>query len=153
MVLPVAHNFSLSSPGIIGTLINGGKVVLAESVGSDEAFELIEREKVTFTALVPALLNLWLEREWEEADLSSLVSSRLAARRSIPAWRRAWSRCSAPDGQPVFGTAEGLICTTSLDDEESVICNTQGCPILAPPTKSASSMLTTGTCRAARRAN
>ena len=29
----------------------------------------------------------------------------------------------------VFGTAEGLICMTSLDDEEDVICNTQGYPI------------------------
>ena len=28
-----------------------------------------------------------------------------------------------------FGTAEGLICMTSLDDDEDVICNTQGYPI------------------------
>lgn len=130
VVLPVAHNFSLSSPGIIGTLINGGKVVLAESVGSDEAFELIEREKVTFTALVPALLNLWLEaREWEEADLSSLVFIEAGGAAVDPGMAARVEPVLGCKMVNVFGTAEGLICTTSLDDEESVICNTQGRPI------------------------
>lgn len=115
VVLPVAHNFSLSSPGIIGTLINGGKVVLAESVGSDEAFELIEREKVTFTALVPALLNLWLEaREWEEADLSSLVFIEAGGAAVDPGMAARVEPVLGCKMVNVFGTAEGLICTLSL---------------------------------------
>ena len=53
--------------------MHGGKVVLAGNIGPEEAFALIERERITFTALVPALLNLWLEvKEWEDADISSL---------------------------------------------------------------------------------
>ena len=130
VVLPVAHNFSLSSPGIIGTLLSGGKVVLSESAGSDTAFDLIEREKITFTALVPALLGLWLEaREWEEADLSSLVfieAGGSAVDPGMAARVEAAFNCKLVN---VFGTAEGLICMTSLDDDEDVICNTQGYPI------------------------
>ena len=130
VVLPAAHNFSLSAPGIIGTLMHGGKVVLAGNVGPEEAFAFIERERVTFTALVPALLNLWLEvREWEEVDISSL--------RFIEAGGSAVDPGMAARVEPVlgckmvnvFGTAEGLICTTSLDDDEETICNTQGRPI------------------------
>ena len=132
VVLPAAHNFSLSAPGIFGTLLNGGKVVLAASAGVDEAFELIEKEKVTYTALVPALLNLWLEaREWEEADLSSL--------RFIQAGGAAVDPGMAARVLPelgcklmnVFGTAEGLISMTAPDDSEDIICTTQGTPISA----------------------
>ena len=130
VVLPVAHNFSLSSPGIVGTLLNGGKIVLAESVGSDEAFELIEREKVTFTALVPALLNLWLEaREWEEADLSSLVFIEAGGAAVDPGMAARVEPVLGCKMVNVFGTAEGLICTTAPEDDEEVICNTQGRPI------------------------
>ena len=130
VVLPAAHNFSLSAPGIIGTFMHGGKVVLAGNIGPEEAFALIERERITFTALVPALLNLWLEvKEWEDADISSL--------RFIEAGGSAVDPGMAARVEPVlgckmvnvFGTAEGLICTTSLDDDEETICNTQGWPI------------------------
>lgn len=132
VVLPVAHNFSLSSPGIIGTFISGGKVVLAESVGVEEAFELIEREKVTFTALVPALLNMWLEaREWEDADLSSLKFIEAGGAAVDPGMAARVLPVLGCKMMNVFGTAEGLICTTSPDDEEDVICHTQGYPISA----------------------
>lgn len=130
VVLPAAHNFSLSAPGIIGTLLNGGKVVLAESAGVDEAFELIERERVTFTALVPALLNFWLEaREWEDADLSSLAFVQAGGAPVDPGMAERVEPVLGCRLVNVFGTAEGLICMTSPDDPLEVICNTQGTPI------------------------
>ncbi|MBW7462486.1 AMP-binding protein, partial [Paenibacillus sepulcri] len=71
--LPAAHNYPLSSPGVLGTLYAGGKVVLAPGPSPDEAFPLIERERVTITALVPPLAMIWLEASSSlSSDLSSL---------------------------------------------------------------------------------
>ncbi|WP_281166513.1 AMP-binding protein [Psychromonas hadalis] len=38
--LPIAHNFPLACPGILGTLSVGGSVVMARTPGNDEAFPL-----------------------------------------------------------------------------------------------------------------
>lgn len=43
-VLPAAHNFPLSSPGSLGTLYAGGRVVLCPRPSPEVAFPLIERE-------------------------------------------------------------------------------------------------------------
>jgi len=53
--LPAAHNFPLGCPGILGTLSAGGRVVLASSPDAETALELVERERVTATALAPRL--------------------------------------------------------------------------------------------------
>lgn len=132
-VLPVAHNFPLCCPGILGTLSAGGKVVMCKTTSCDEAFPLIEKEKVTITALVPSVVQVWLEvLEWDTScDLSSLqvlqvggsmLDENLAARVVQE------MKCGL---QQVFGMAEGLICCTSLDDPESVIFSSQGRPISA----------------------
>ncbi len=130
VVLPAAHNFSLSSPGILGTLSAGGRIVLSESSACDEAFALIEKEKITITALVPALLNLWLEAvEWEDADISSL---RLIQVGGSPLPSAVALNVEPKLGcklQQVFGTAEGLICQTAPDDPAEVVLYTQGRPI------------------------
>ena len=63
----------MSSPGTFGTFYAGGKVVLATGGSPDEAFALIEEEKVTITALVPPLAMIWLDAaSSRNADLSSL---------------------------------------------------------------------------------
>ncbi|MGW6913806.1 (2,3-dihydroxybenzoyl)adenylate synthase [Kitasatospora sp. NPDC054939] len=134
-VLPAAHNFPLSSPGTLGTLYAGGKVVLCPQPSPEVAFPLIEREGVTVTGLVPPLALLWLEAaERERAqgrghDLGSLEVllvggakfSEEAARRVRPVLD-----CTL---QQVFGMAEGLVNYTRLDDPEEVVVTTQGRPI------------------------
>jgi yersiniabactin salicyl-AMP ligase len=128
--LAVAHNFTLSCPGVLGTLLSGGKVVLAQTSGCDEVFPLIEQEKVTFTALVPPLLNLWLEcRAWDDSDLSCLQLIQVGGARlesTLAAKVKPTFNCQL---QQVFGMAEGLICCTRLDDTDEVILHTQGRPI------------------------
>lgn len=128
--LAVAHNFTLSCPGVLGTLLSGGTVVLAQTAGCDEVFPLIEREKVTITALVPPLVTLWLEcREWDDSDLSSLQLLQVGGARlesSLAARITPTLGCAL---QQVFGMAEGLICCTRLDDPPEVILHTQGRPI------------------------
>ncbi|MGR3779423.1 salicylate synthase [Bacillus paramycoides] len=132
-VLPISHNFPLCCPGIFGTLSVGGKVVLSKTTSCDEAFPLIERENVTVTALVPAIVKLWLEvLEWDKSsDISSLQLIQVGgsmldkdlSQRIMPEMK-----CKL---QQIFGMAEGLICCTSLDDHEDVIHNTQGRPMSA----------------------
>lgn len=129
-VLPIAHNYPLSSPGVLGTLYAGGRVVLAAGSSPDEAFPLIERERVTITGLVPPLALIWLEAiSSRHYDLSSLKVLQVggakfsaeAARRVKPAFG-----CTL---QQVFGMAEGLVNYTRLDDGEETIVNTQGRPM------------------------
>ncbi|MFJ1836705.1 MULTISPECIES: (2,3-dihydroxybenzoyl)adenylate synthase [unclassified Streptomyces] len=129
-VLPAAHNFPLSSPGSLGTLYAGGRVVLCPRPSPEVAFPLIEREGVTLTGLVPPLALLWTEAATVTGhDLSSLdvllvggaKFSEEAARRVGPAFG-----CTL---QQVFGMAEGLVNYTRLDDPDEVIVTTQGRPI------------------------
>ncbi|MEU2512432.1 (2,3-dihydroxybenzoyl)adenylate synthase [Streptomyces syringium] len=128
--LPAAHNFPLSSPGTLGALYAGARVVLAPQPSPDVAFPLIEREGVTITGLVPPLALVWTEAAPSSPhDLSTLEVllvggakfSEEAARRVRPALG-----CTL---QQVFGMAEGLVNYTRLDDPEETIVTTQGRPI------------------------
>lgn len=130
VVLPTAHNFALACPGLLGTLMAGGTVVLSPTPSPDDAFALIEREKVTITAVVPPIALLWLDAvEWEDADLSSLAvlqvgGSKLGAE---PAARVGPALgCTL---QQVFGMAEGLLNYTRLDDPAELVIGTQGRPL------------------------
>ncbi|KPL35634.1 enterobactin synthase subunit E [Streptomyces anulatus] len=129
-VLPAAHNFPLSSPGSLGTLYAGGRVVLCPAPSPEVAFPLIEHEGVTITGLVPPLALLWTEAAPGTAhDIGSLdvllvggaKFSEEAARRVRPALG-----CTL---QQVFGMAEGLVNYTRLDDPVETIVTTQGRPI------------------------
>lgn len=128
--LPVAHNFPLSSPGTLGTLYAGGRVVLAPRPSPDDTFPLIEKERVTITALVPPLALIWLDAvPSRNYDLSSLQVLQVGgAKFSAEAARRVRPvlGCTL---QQVFGMAEGLVNYTRLDDPEEIIVNTQGRPI------------------------
>src|SRR5690606_33658612 len=83
--LPMAHNFPMSSPGFLGTLYAGGRVVLSPSPSPEACFELIAREKVTQCSLVPPLLMLWLDAaERSKPDLSSLRVIQVGGAKLIP---------------------------------------------------------------------
>ncbi|MFE5831722.1 (2,3-dihydroxybenzoyl)adenylate synthase [Streptomyces sp. NPDC056508] len=128
--LPAAHNFPLSSPGSLGTLYAGGRVVMCPQPAPDVAFPLIRDEGVTITGLVPPLALAWIDAAPGSAyDLSTLdvllvggaKLSDEAARRVRPALG-----CTL---QQVFGMAEGLVCYTRLDDDPETVVTTQGRPI------------------------
>src|SRR5439155_1058955 len=59
--LPAGHNFPLACPGILGTLLAGGRVVTLPSPEPARAFATIAAEGVTHTAVVPAVAGRWLE--------------------------------------------------------------------------------------------
>ena len=112
--LPVAHNFPLCCPGLLGTLDVGGKVVLASATSPDDILDAITEEGVTITALVPAMVTVCMEMlEWDENyDISSLRILQVGgamledslADKIIEEWP-----CKL---MQVFGTAEGLLSFT-----------------------------------------
>lgn len=131
--LPIAHNFPLCCPGVLGILDQGGKVVLCKNTSPDEILSQITEEKVTITALVPAMVNVCMEMmEWEDVyDVSSLKVLQVGgamledtlADKIIAEWP-----CKL---MQVFGTAEGLLCFTHVDDPHEIVSRCQGDPISA----------------------
>jgi 2,3-dihydroxybenzoate-AMP ligase len=130
-VLPLGHNFPLACPGIIGTLLAGGTVVVGPSPDPAKVFALIEREGVTATAAVPAVAQRWLEyRAANQAhDLSSLRLLQVGGARLADELAHRVRPTLGCTLQQVFGMAEGLLNYTRLDDPDSVICATQGRPM------------------------
>ncbi|AQR65658.1 salicylate synthase [Aquaspirillum sp. LM1] len=125
--LPVAHNFPLSCPGLLGVWQAGGCVVMARTPGFDETFPLIARERVTLTALVPPLVQLWVSaREWDNSDLSSLEVLQVGGSRLDRGLAAAITPALGCQLQQVFGMAEGLICCTRLNDPLQQVLHTQG---------------------------
>lgn len=129
-VLPVAHNYPLSSPGTLGTLYAGGRVVLARSGSPDIAFPLIAQEGVTIAAVVPPLALIWLDAAASRrCDLASLKVLQVGgAKFSAEAAGRVRETLGCTL-QQVYGMAEGLVNYTRLDDPEEIIVNTQGRPM------------------------
>lgn len=130
VALPAAHNFPMSSPGWLGALYAGARVVMSPRPGPDTTFPLIARERVTCVGLVPPLALLWSDAAARTThDLSSLQVVQVGGAKLVPeAARRVVSglKCTL---QQVFGMAEGLINYTRLDDPEEIIIDTQGRPI------------------------
>jgi len=130
--LPIAHNYPMSSPGVLGALYAGARVVLSPSPSPEAAFPLIEREGVTMTSLVPPLLLVWLQaRPNSRHDLSTLKVMQVGGAKLAPEVARRVRPVLGITLQQVFGMAEGLVNYTRLDDPEEVIVNTQGRPISA----------------------
>lgn len=130
--LPVAHNFPMSSPGVFGALHAGATVVMCPSPTPDVAFQLIEREKVTISGLVPPLALAWLQAAKTTArDLSSLQVLQVGGAKFMPESARRVAPELGCKLQQVFGMAEGLVNYTRLDDTDELIVETQGRPISA----------------------
>lgn len=128
--LPMSHNMPMAGPGFVGTLCAGGKIVITQLPSPDECFPLIERERVTITALVPPLAILWLEAaSTASEDLSSLKTLEVGGAKLSPEIARRIRpvlNCTLVQG---FGFTEGQAYMTRLDDPEHVITETQGRPI------------------------
>jgi len=125
--IPASHNFSFANPGIIGTMLHGGKIVMASSGSPDEILELIDQEKVNLTAMVPSLLALCSEMaEWEEYDYSSLQTVLVGGSLlTFPVLAKAEAAFGCKVRQ-VYGTAEGLNTITDADMSSEQTAGCQG---------------------------
>ncbi|MFB9832951.1 (2,3-dihydroxybenzoyl)adenylate synthase [Actinoallomurus acaciae] len=129
-VLPIGFNFTLACPGVLGTFMSGGTVVICPDPSPQTALRLIDERRVTITSLSPPLVPYWLEEaEHGGHRLDSLRVLQVGgARISADLARRIGPELGARV-QQVFGMAEGLINLTRLDDAEEAACTTQGRPI------------------------
>ncbi|GCB44751.1 (2,3-dihydroxybenzoyl)adenylate synthase [Streptomyces sp. NL15-2K] len=128
--LPVAFNYTMNCPGVLGALSVGGTVVMAATPDPGYCFELIEREGVTITAINPQLAPVWLDEAGvTEADLSGLRVLQIGSARLSDDVARKMIAGFGCTIQQVFGMAEGLLCLTRLDDPAEIISTTQGRPI------------------------
>ncbi|MFT3898733.1 MAG: AMP-binding protein [Gordonia sp. (in: high G+C Gram-positive bacteria)] len=130
VALPAAHNFPLCCPGILGVWSAGGRVVFTDNPSPDNTFDLIERYRVTVSALVPALAQLWCAAtEWEPADVSSLRLLQVGGAKLAQPDAEALDDALGPVVQQVFGMAEGLICYTRPGDDREFVHRVQGAPM------------------------
>ncbi|WP_114859474.1 (2,3-dihydroxybenzoyl)adenylate synthase [Azospirillum brasilense] len=127
--LPAPHNFTLSSPGALGVFHAGGTVVMAGDPSPATCFPLIARHRVTWAALVPPMLSVWLEAAGGAEDLSSLEVVQVGGAKLSPAVAERVPERLGCRLQQVFGMAEGLVNYTRLDDDAWTVVNTQGRPM------------------------
>lgn len=131
VTLPASHNFPLACPGILGTMLAGGRVVMLPSPEPERAFAAIAAEGVTATAAVPAVAQRWLRhaRENGAGQLRTLSLLQVGGARLADEIARQVRPVLGATLQQVFGMAEGLLNYTRLDDPNDVICTTQGRPL------------------------
>ncbi|CAM01976.1 mycobactin salicyl-AMP ligase [Saccharopolyspora erythraea NRRL 2338] len=128
--LPVAHNFPLACPGLLGVLGAGGTVVLSPSPSPDVGLRLVERHRVTVTALVPPMVRMWVDvAAWDTHDRSSLRLLQVGGAKLDDGLARQVTPALGCRLQQVFGMAEGLLNYTRLDDPDELVFGTQGRPL------------------------
>ena len=130
VVLPAAHNFTMSSPGILGVIYAGGSLILNADPTPSSSFQLIEKEQVTLSALVPPLAMSWLSAAPKiRHDISSLQVLQVGGAKFAPEAARRIKGELGCQLQQVFGMAEGLVNYTRPEDDEEITTTTQGRPI------------------------
>jgi len=130
VAIPVSHNFALAAPGVQGTIMVGGKIVLSPTTEPEILLRLIQEERVTCLPGVPALhISLMNYPGLAHYDFSSLRLLIAGGAKFIPeAAKRAREtfRCTV---QQVLGMAEGLCVYTHPDDPAEVVVGTVGRPL------------------------
>lgn len=130
VVLPLAHNYNLASPGLMAALACGAKVVLAPSPDADTVFPLVERERVSVIAAAVPLVAKWLASPVPTRhDLSSLKVIQNGGARLPPELRQRVRDEWDATPQEIYGTAEGLINIVPLDSGDDELRHSSGRPV------------------------
>jgi 2,3-dihydroxybenzoate-AMP ligase len=105
-------------------------VVIGSGTSAQDVFAIIEAQRVSVVAAVVPLIPNWLNSEVvERFDLSSLKVVQNGGARLPPELRshlRDRLRCTP---QEIYGTAEGLINMTRLDDADELLLHSSGAPV------------------------
>lgn len=129
-VLPAGHNFALANPGILGTLMAGGRVVLLPSPRPAAVFAAVESEGVTVTSATPAVALRWMEEAAASGrDLSSLRYVQVGGSMLSPEVAAGIGPALGCGIQQMYGMAEGLICCMPVDAPGDIAHTAQGTPI------------------------
>jgi 2,3-dihydroxybenzoate-AMP ligase len=129
-MLPMAHNFSLGCPGVLGALSWSGTAVIAPDTAPETICRLIEQERVTaLSAAMPLVVSLLNSDAPETYDLRSLKVFMSGGAKLVPELRRRVEKRFKCTYQESFGTAEGLLNMTRLDDPEEIRLTSSGRPV------------------------
>jgi 2,3-dihydroxybenzoate-AMP ligase len=129
-VLPMAHNYTLACPGVLGVLAHGGTAVIAPDSAAETVFPAIERERVNVVGATVPLVAKWLDSgQFGRHDLSSLKVFVNGGAKLAPELRRRVEEQFHCEYQENFGTGEGLICMTRIGDPEPVRYLSSGRPV------------------------
>jgi 2,3-dihydroxybenzoate-AMP ligase len=131
-VLPLAHNYNLASPGLLGAFYAGGTLVIGTSTDTTDIFSTVQRERVTVIAAVVPLISNWLNSDIPKRfDLSSLKVVQNGGARLAPELRARIRQEFGCTPQEDYGTAEGLINMVRLDDPDELLLESSGAPVCA----------------------
>ncbi|MDP6427462.1 MAG: AMP-binding protein [Rhodospirillales bacterium] len=129
-LLPMAHNYNLACPGILTTFACGGRVVISPDTELKQVLALVERERVTIIPAAVPLITRWLNSPLPgQIDISSLEVMMNGGAKLAPEFRKRVQDVFDCAFQESFGTGEGLINVTRLDDEPDLILHSSGKPI------------------------
>lgn len=130
-LLPMEHKLTLYSPGVMGTLFYGGKVVTSNDGSCESAFHLIDQEHVTITAMVPSLAKLWIETlEWEDSfNLSSMQAVVIGGALLDENIARNLMDNTGWDVIQAYGMSEGFLSLSVLNEPADKRCKYQGKPV------------------------
>ena len=126
-VLSTSHDYPLCQPGLLGTLFEGGKSVLARTASPEEGLDWIEKEGVTFTQLVPAVASIWVKAaQNHNVKLQHIEIGAAKLEWELATKIKETFHCRIVQG---YGLGEGITCFTSVEDPDEVAFQTQGKPI------------------------
>lgn len=129
-VLPLGHNYNLAAPGMLGVFYYGGTVLIAPGFDAETVFPLVERHRVSVIAAAVPLVTQWLNSDVSaHYDLSSLKVVQNGGARLAPELRQRMREQWGCTPQEVYGTAEGLINMTRLDDPDDLLLESSGAPV------------------------
>ena len=133
VVMPASHNFTMSSPGILGALHIGATVVYVPDPSPTTIRRYIHAHRGTHMALVPplliSLLNSRDEAQTPDPTMETMKTVWVGgAKLSASAAERVAPELGI-NLQQVFGMAEGLVNYTELGGNIDEIVNTQGVPM------------------------
>ena len=133
VVMPASHNFTMSSPGILGALHIGATVVYVPDPSPTTIRRDIHAHRGTHMALVPplliSLLNSRDEAQTPDPTMETMKTVWVGgAKLSASAAERVAPELGI-NLQQVFGMAEGLVNYTKLGGNIDEIVNTQGVPM------------------------
>jgi len=128
--VPVAHNFALGCPGVLGVMAVGGFAYLLARPDILVFSEIVAQEQITVTALVPALAELLVEyMELGVESFSSLTLLQIGAAKFSEASAQKIRSLLNCELQQIYGMAEGLLCFNRRFDPLSLKIGTQGRPL------------------------
>jgi 2,3-dihydroxybenzoate-AMP ligase len=129
-LLPLGHNYNLASPGMLGVFYFGGTLVIGHGMDGEQVFPLVQQHRVSVIPAAVPLITQWLNSDAAARhDLSSLRVVQNGGARLAPELRQRIRTQWGATPQEIYGTAEGLINMTRLDDPDEVLLTSSGAPV------------------------